>query len=580
MPNTQVQPEVQVVPHDPQFLQSDWGAVAIFGHELVSKKVLLILQQVLHLFDFEEQDHCVRSIVLRDDGFPMQGGKAMLGLADPASGAISINLLQVFSRAVDNAVNTPNYSIECMIHQELLITLLHEVNHITTLWADADYQRKMANDPAFKKQVETDATTWAVERMYALAKAVDIEPAHISESPFFATQLMELLTGDDSEFVTSQKWMHENGIMFHKEATDTEDGLTLNSFKHVLHLMSGDDVDDESWAEATIGADEEADVVTVEGVVEEPSPETAAALEQAADVATPEGWVPPSPEPTPATSEVVAPPVNAGQTQFAQPLAPISDNGYDDIDTSYAEYADGPTYVAPEQQVQQQFTPAAAGPPVQQQAAPTPWTPVNQPQAPAQPQQWAPANPDNQPSVQVYPDNGIAVDDVKRIMFGLYQRIYTHLFTYCGRGTGFPEYDAQMNDGTPIFNAQNVYRMPLRLSPEEMAVVVKCDGADANGNWTRGLLTSNGVLPGFISKTAKLPMYKLHLNVGGHELLRVIVPQNPTKPGKYGDMARRGVCILHIMEGDDTITNATDAHGRKTGKRFLLKCTDGHWESF
>lgn len=600
--------------HDPVFVQSKWGAVAVYGHEHVSKKHLLIIQHCLALdaFNDDDSDHQVRMINLRPDGMPMRGNKSILGIADIDSGAITLNLMHLFSRAVEGAINEPVFSITACLQQEFIVTLLHEIDHLANLYPLSNERRKaVQGDEAVVKNIEEQADEWACAMIIDLAKTVDIEPPHIAEAPFWAQQMMEALaTEDDDPWYKSQRWMLENGIFMHKPATEDEAAYTLHSFKHCCCHLADGRPDSPEWAIATASTETVslAQPETVEAAVET----EVGGQDVVADMVVPvtptyvaETPQQPQPQPVPAPNLqpqfVSVRPEDVWQAH--QESMSMPEDLPDDGDTSYAEYADGPTVseseadvnIAPAPQpVMYPQAPQTVYTPQVPQAAPQQVAPqtVYTPQVPqyASLQQGSPAEvPMGDPmpvgEVKPYPNNGLSVDETKRIMVGVYTKIYNHLFTVCGRGHTFPEHNDSMHDGTPEFNIHNVHMMGIELTEDEMKVVVKMDCLDSEGKWCGGITTAAGCLLGYITKKTKLPQYKLYLNVEGNEVVRLIMPQNPAKlkpNGEYSGPAKeaqKGNAIMYVMEGDDAIADAVDPNtGAQIGKKFLMKCINGAFE--
>jgi hypothetical protein len=552
---TPVVEDVAIVRHDPTFINTDAGAIAVYGHENVSKKFLEIVGAMLTTGDLEDTDHNVRSIVLRTDGLPMKPNAdgdvvAQLGLFELDSGAVVLNLMHIFSTALDAAIDNPVFSIECCLHQTLLVTALHEFHHAATLFEDS-VQRKavLTGDVDVIKEMDDDADAWAAAALYNLAKVYDIEPAHISESPFFAAQLMELLTGDKSDFVKNQTWMHENHVLFFKEGTDEAEDAVMHTFKEVCHVLSGAELDDPEWQKQTIAAP-----ITMMDQVEE-------VLDGSSD----------------SIDGVVTPPAvtagDAGTTAVnevpvdVEPHVAMSDDV--EMDTSYGDYCDD-DYAADI---------AAAGAPVQQSAVPMTGQPAGQPAVqqqaqpgPAQNQAPAPQTPAQAPLAagQVYPHPGVDNDRAAQIVRDVMDRCVKHIFGVCGRAHAYPEQDWDFGDGGPVCNVNNVANMSIPLTEEEKRVIVKCDHHDANGKWCPGDLITNSGLVGWVTKNVRIPMYKIYCNIGGFEYQRTIVPQDPNGKGPDAALARNGQSIVRV---------ADDAIPRSAGWKARLKrrYVDGVW---
>lgn len=148
------------------------------------------------------------------------------------------------------------------------------------------------------------------------------------------------------------------------------------------------------------------------------------------------------------------------------------------------------------------------------------------------------------------------------IIQGVYNKVYQHIFGNCGQ---------LLHNDLGFSNPEAATSMPIALTPQEQQVVFKCDCQSPMGQYQPGSSTEQG-LRGYISKS-KLPMYKLYLNVGGQEVVRVLIPQNPAKQGADGQysnpalQARGGSQILYVMEGND--------QKAATNGKFIMKFVDG-----
>ena len=68
---------ITVAPAVPMAIHTKWATVAVFGHELVSKRDLLVLTKCLTMPEWEEHDHGVRVVVFRDDNYPVNEGRVV-----------------------------------------------------------------------------------------------------------------------------------------------------------------------------------------------------------------------------------------------------------------------------------------------------------------------------------------------------------------------------------------------------------------------------------------------------------------------------------------------------------------------
>ena len=553
----------QPEPHDPIFIHTRWGAVAVFGYELVSKKDLLIMGAALNMPTFELMDHGVRCVVLRKDGLVRHEKEAKFGLADPNTGAFAINLMKIFSSAVTECMDDEHmrFSIQALWHHNLIETFLHETHHIHVVGWDLEARLKLEKDDdgSFREKLENDADGFAETEMLRMAKMFDIEPEHPSKSPFFGSQLMELLANDDSDFAKDQRRKLENHILFEREAKGNEAAICLHSFKEYCSGIEGveDEVVADEWAKTSIPLPDGIKTFA-EAQVEEPT-----AVE---------------PQPTLSAEEVtttLAP--EPPQMCATDDEEVVEEYFYDDEPTSWDDAAEcSMPFIPGAPQATAATTasqPVTMQPPQSQPAQMTP-------PATGQPTQMAPPAGGGGGQVPVqqtaFPDHGIGPDKTRELVYGVFNKIYEHVFTHCGRAWAYPEEVQVAPDGGQCC-VHNVWGMPIELTPEERAVVVAVDCLNHEGQYKSYLSTENGMLRGQIAKQAKIPMYKLHINFCGDHLIRLVMPQNPNKlgpsgqPSKPAALAQQGQRIMYVIDGVDKKDGQ--------GSNFLFKCVEGAWQA-
>jgi hypothetical protein len=534
------------VVHDPVFINTTWGAVSIYGHELVSKKDLVIIGHCLALPDFavDAGDHGVRMIMFRDDNRPYRMQKVdkkskksemvrvpLMASCVPDAQAIIINLEQTFITAVEESEREgENASLKACFHRNMIMNYLHEIHHMERL-----HKIGMAElDDATRNELEDDAQTWSLQQLFVLAKTVDIEPAHHAESSYLSAALMALLLEEKDEWSKRQRHMLENNIMYELlPEKDKHEGLTLMSFKGICHLMSGDDVDSPEWKKETISL----------------APLSSAELPQ-------ELGKPHDVQPGPQAQYVANSMDDAEYLEIPPGTEGIVRDpdwvmyGRDDYENSY----EPPEHVS--------FT----GPAVSPTMTPVAPAPLNT-SFPVAGQPAPPQYHQTTPSVVVYPRTGLTPMQTRDVVFSVFNKLYSHIFTHCGR---------LLNSDVGFQNPEAVYTMPVNLTEQEKAVVVKCDCLDVNGRWCANTPTVNGIR-GYINKNTKLPAYKIYINNDGYEAVRLLLPQNPAKRAgadysKPALAARNGSCIMYIMEGLDK------ADFNDKGK-FYFKCIDNVWQA-
>ncbi len=539
---------------DPVFVQTDSGAVAVYGHEHVSKKDLIILNHCLTLPEFSKEmgvgfsNHNVKSVIFRTDNRPKnKEGKPILANCAFDAGAICVNLLQTVTAGIEDAMKHGEVSIFASYHRNMILSFLHEIHHLATL-------EDVPTDPDLVDMAEDDAEIWSMDSLIELAKTKDIEPAHHAESSFLSNQLMELLKENTDEWAIEQRRMLDNHIMYLLPETETKKEVPFHSFKGYVQLLAGD-VDDPAWKKETIlGAGAVNPYDAAIRAISDPIPE----------VKTPTSAMP-----------------NTSPVVLAEHME-IEDPGYEGmaIDPNMMGFGFGapvnnmfpmgemPAIPMSVAGLNANPTPAFNDFPVaNMNPAPTPTAPMT---APGQ--------------VPVFPVTGRTNEQIAEIVKGVYMKCYQHIFTHCGR---------LMNSDHGFSNPKAVYRMALprtqqeieagmperfrpfgiALTPEEMAVVVKVECSDINERWCPNMPTSGGVLYGHVMKNTLLPHYKLTINMSGMEVVRLLLPQNPATRDSNGQYkktamaARNGSAIMYIMEGNDSVV----ASG---GKKYLFKIVD------
>ncbi len=499
------------VMNDPALLNTEFGPVVVFGHHLISKKDLMILGYCLNLPELTGENGCnhnIKSVVFRDDNKPKDNaGNPVLGNVSFDHDSIAINLLKIVSDAVLEAQNKPEVAIIASYHRNLFLTLLHEIHHRTTL-------DEFPTNPEEEQVEEAAAEAWAKASLFHLAKTVDVEPAHHSESSFLAGQLMELLMEKTDDWSVKQRDMLDNHMFYHLPDKTTRREVAIHSFKEYMKFQAPD-FEDKVWSNATITGS----ISVPATVIEQPT------------------------IPTPA-------PVLHG-TMTAATITEIEDDGWVEIPEAFGNhgivaYDDSPIHEEPIFGT----APSMQGY-AQNYRAPTP-APTQQYQ---QPQQQAQSQPQPQPKapVKVYPETGFTEEQTAEIVKAVYFKCYNHFFGPCG-----PRVDSDKAFDFP----EMVYQMGIPLTENEKRVVVKMDCQDVQGRFCDNMPTSSGFLHGKQTSKIKLPVYKLYINMNGYELCRMLMPQNTAKDNGQGGLskqalaARAGNHIMYIKEGNDNVIKA------------------------
>lgn len=510
--------------NDPAFISTPFGPVVIFGHHLVSKKDLIILERCLDFPDAEEVrgNNSIKSIVFRDDNKPKDTkGTPVLGNVSFDHNSISINLLKIVSDAILEAQNKPEVAIIASYHRNLLLTILHEIHHLSSM-------DEFPTDPVAAEVEEEAAEVWAKEMLFHLAKTVDIEPAHHSESSFLAGQLMELLLEKDDNWSIKQRSMLDNHMFYHLPDKTTRREVAIHSFKEYMKFQAPD-FEDKAWSNATIN-----------GTIEAAAPV----------IAQP-----------PATPAMVA----AAFSGTRNPVSmEVEEDNWISVPEAHLDHEDDgfdlPDF---DDEGPQQMAPSTQGAPSMQGYAQNYQTPAQprqqyQPQAPSQQKITGP--------VKMYAETGLTEEQTAEIAKAVFFKCYDHLFGPCG-----PRKDSDISFDFP----KMVYQQGIQLTDLEKQVVVKMDCQDVQGRLCEGMSTSAGIIRGKLSEKKELPTYKLYINMNGYEICRFLLPQNCAKDNRAGGLsnqalaARSGTKIMYIKEGNDKLIPISGA--------WKFKILDGVW---
>ena len=230
-------------PDVPMAINSKFATIAIYGHELVSKRDIELLALVINSLN---HDAGVRSVVFRADNSP----KDQMMNCCPDTMSIAINLKYSLVKAIEACIEKPEISIFSQFYVNLLFNYFHEISH---LYSRITEQGREDLESMGAEDEEDACNIWATEQLLELAKAANIEPPNINEIPGLAQDILQLigLTSDDNAkedpWVTQQAHMLENRIFYDLPEDDGEESslphkaMQLNNFKSVCRsvLRSG-----------------------------------------------------------------------------------------------------------------------------------------------------------------------------------------------------------------------------------------------------------------------------------------------------------------------------------------------------
>lgn len=533
-----------------------YGSIALCNTELITQKLIDLMIACLDDGGFEADGHGLLSVIFRDDGFPAsEDGDQASWMFYPNSLAAVCNLEGCINLAIANTqdIDTPNsefVSVYALVWKNILQGFFHEAHHANAFLQDG---HNLWDDKDARAKEEEKADEYARTMLFKLAKSTDVEiefsedvanmiNGRLTEEIEIVKDLLPNLEKDRKEdqklarWYNSQKHMINHGGVYHDEDVDSIDpAIVLKTFKEFLHVCSGDAEDDSEWLGETIGQKLE--------LVQEPVNEDAHGnqVPSSVDVAAVVGEVDPAESYDDMPFEPDDAPVSAGfegVNQFT--TTPI------------------PAYTAP----------ANTNPPAAlvaaQPVSAAPIAPVATPVAPT-------SNPAVVVGAQAYPEIQLPAGvDAKTVVYGLYLKIFTHMFQDC-------QYNPTDNS-VPFAGVGNIVNW-VKLDQHESLFVkeMTCYSADGKGTWCQGTKV-NGAISGIIIDKAKtLPAYELVLSTPeGTQIKRKFIPQNPNKMvnGQLTTTAadaKAGNQIMWIIDPD------TKAYSVRVYNGVVQQNINGRW---
>ncbi len=542
-------------------IEQAFGNITLCNTELITKKVVDLMVACLDDGGFEADGHGLFSIIFRDDGYPIsEEGDQASWMFYPNSLSAVCNLEGCINIAITNTQNieTPNsefVSVYALVWKNIIEGFFHEAHHSNAFLQDG---HNLWDNKEARLKEEEKADEYARMMLFKLAKTTDVEIEFSEEiSTMITKRLMEEIATvkellpnlekdrkEDNKLArwyTSQKHMMSHGGVYYDEDEDSSDpAISLKTFKEFLHVCSGDAEDDAEWLGDTIGqqlelkqepVNEDANGNTVPSSVDVSTVINNDAVESYDDM-------PFEPDEVPASAGF------QGVSQFQQAVPA----------------AQQPAPVMP--------APANTSPPVAP-VAPTA-TPAN-PVAPTA----TPVAPTNNPAVVVganaYPEIQLTAGvDAKTVVYGLYLKIFKHLFQDC-------QYNPTDNS-VPFAGVGNIVNW-VQLDQNESLFVkeMTCYSPDGKGTWCPGTKV-NGAISGIIIDKAKtLPAYELVLSTPeGTQIKRKFIPQNPNKMvnGQLTTTAadaKAGNQIMWIIDPD------TKAYSVRVYNGVVQQNINGRW---
>lgn len=560
------------------------NAVAIFGAELVSQKIIDILVYAIN--NECDDEHGIHSIVFRDDGKPILDTEddTMMWMCLPDSKSIVCNLKNCVHHTIRQSLKHKkehyDVGLRGLVWHSILAGAFHEMCHSQSFIQDehgdklysamkATKQTKEIKE--FMKKEEKKADDYAEQMLFALAKKIDLEVDFGESLSAFVNGEIEATIEHEEKhmkdmkskrWVEYQKFMQANNGLYIRESDNDADTLSdkvVSEFKTYLHLCSGDPVDDTSWNTTTIGKPVTATETPVElkpsdidynnpaKQFHQPAPEMQATVAPL----NPAEAEPLDPDDAMAEAdfyileddfgEIKSPNQNTEAFNImARPdAAPAQATAGGQMSPQYQHPAPQPQYTPPQYQAPtQQYQPA----PQFQQPAPVnpgavPYTP---PQAGAVPNPIVPGK-----GAYDMPLDGARYQQAIK---SLYTKLVSHIFEGCQFN---PNYQ-------PFFLAKDNIHAQIGLSADENLIVKEMVVMNAAGKRQFGTKVEGSVMGCFIDNAKDLPGYHLTMSSAfGDQIQRKIIPQNPHKTNKVtgqlsstAQEAMNGAKIAWIVDPD------------------------------
>jgi len=174
--------------------------VMIVGDQLLGNKLTAILDVAME----RDSLHGLACLTLRDDNFPIGGGKTgdnpVFGMAYADTNSIAINLQHCWHRACVKAhENEENLSFMGMLWVNIFSTMAHELDHLTIANNDREMYELMRSTEEGNEELEKSGNAAGEPMMIALAKEYDIEIPDAADFGWFGVKLMDLFTNETTK---------------------------------------------------------------------------------------------------------------------------------------------------------------------------------------------------------------------------------------------------------------------------------------------------------------------------------------------------------------------------------------------
>jgi len=554
------------------------GDVQVIGLELISPKFAAIVNHLL-----TREPWGIETLA-----FSAEYPTDKYGMYSASQKLVVINVAQHWDSVVELVQHDEHYlSVRGHLWHNMLLTLLHELIHSKGMIAGPEEYAAMSPDERDEMAEEV-----ANDELEELAKLFEIEPAPMSEEPFFGTRYMQLfidsISNSKDTWAIRQNEMHDEKHVY----IDETGNVIIESFRDYVRGTFDKNRKDKSWEVEVIPltaftfpivpvADAPKDVV----IVDESGAATVVAASQVAPTAV-------------VVDEMVEPvgDVGGGSWEDDALMHLLGESDTPDIEPSMtmapgagaptvaaaiqAEYGAKPTITdtaAPASAfctqcgdpivatnafcgkcgkafvrvVVKAITPEPTAAAVAAEATTAPWQtdpPTVEPtyNANVEPHSaWQTAyNGPQQTHVQNrriekldtgLPPHNLTGPQITEILNEVYMRLYNFCFDQCGWQMPLPPQVLQDQTGTLCkdgFNRDVRTKVLAGVSvadiPGVNQLIYAYRSIDANGQYNK--IPADGMIRGWVAKEAKIPMFNLYLNVNtGEAAKRVFIPQNPFK---------------------------------------------------
>lgn len=516
-------------------LDGTWGTVALFGTHLLSPQTLNMVRDIFSAWDEwilsigeTPRHHGVHSILFRDDCHPRNAnGETIFAQCLPTVGGISVNLEHIFTCSFEDAIETPSASIHSNIFSHIMLAIMHEIDHLATLYNEPPNEG--AIEPGEAEKLEAQAYKFSEAFSMFLCQNYEVSPGAMNEEPFFGQKVLGMLQesaadeqapDDEKLFYKKQQKMVLEGIMYWPEVKEDEQPIILKSYREYMHWVSGEEADDPKWKKVYEKPVQAAPVV---------EPETPAP-EPAAPVGPPPAAEPAPPAQAPVVEQAQAPVVE--QNVYTGASTEI----YDDLDSvAVSMMGEEPPW--------EQETDDMARILVDDDTPPAGQAPYIPPanttqQAPPAPPQQLMANSSGMA-------HGLTVAQIQDCSWAVYRRLFNNLFTVCEPvkiDVNTSTRPDSKGVGCGGFNNIQAINAPVAITdiPNWDKLFVQMD-TNINGRYQKGAVIKGTVSGAQTGPWSMLPKYDLYLiNAEGHMELRSLIPQNPWKQHKKCPSCKKG----------------------------------------